>query len=415
MESLSDKLKAFGALSGTDQPSPMIPNKNTVDISDVIDGKDLKTPFGNVFLTEQHYPFPLHSTLQTYRELNFGILSGWAGKPELESLSLKDFLFLDVETNGLARGPGTFSFLIGLGYWGVDGFIVKQLFMRDPDHEQALLVTFAQLTADFKAMISFNGNSFDLPLLNNRHVLNDIQSPLQNLTHVDLLPLARRLWRNRLPSRAFKELEEKILGVYRNDEDVPGALIPEFYLDYLWSGDARPLKGIFYHNAQDLVSLGCLFFYISDLLTAPLLIAPEQGLDLIAIGRLYEDLGQHAVAIELYRHSLAQGLPLPFYIDTLKRFAQIYKQQSNWIEAIGLWKQAAEFHQVDACVELAKWLEHHEKDFSGALGWVQTAITYLPEIPSAYQRRELKTDLEKRASRLQKKAVVCSKSQHPDH
>ncbi|HEX2979982.1 MAG TPA: ribonuclease H-like domain-containing protein, partial [Anaerolineaceae bacterium] len=109
-----------------------------------------------------------------------------------------NFLFLDTETTGLGGGTGTYAFLIGLGYLGPDGFHLIQLLMRDPTEEPALLDLLNHYLAAFPAIVTFNGKSFDIPLLNARHVLNGVTTPFGGMQHIDLLPLARRLWRNRL-------------------------------------------------------------------------------------------------------------------------------------------------------------------------------------------------------------------------
>jgi uncharacterized protein len=149
-------------------------------------------------------------------------------------------------------------------------FRLIQLFMRDPGQEQALLASLARILAPFKVIVTFNGRGFDVPLMKARHVMNGIPHPFDNLEHIDLLPVARKLWRNRLPSRALKSLEVDILQLPRTAEEVPGYLIPEMYFDYLRSGDARPLSGIFYHNGMDILSLAALFNFVNDLLVDPL-------------------------------------------------------------------------------------------------------------------------------------------------
>jgi len=125
------------------------------------------------------------------------------------------FVFLDTETTGLAGGTGTFAFLIGLDASMAMISKLSQYFMRDPAEESALLAAVAEFIHPCQALVTFNGKSFDVPLLNTRYTLQAISSPFANLSHVDLLPLARRLWRDRLPSRALGYLETSILGAKR--------------------------------------------------------------------------------------------------------------------------------------------------------------------------------------------------------
>lgn len=414
MESLSDKLRALGVKKGAgDLKHPAQPQKAGFDISDVVSGYDLDTPFGKTFVSEQDYPFEgLRPSPAEDDPLVF--IRQWAGFPAEMTHPVENYVFLDTETSGLAGGTGTFVFLIGLGYITEIGFHMVQLFMRELGQEAALLAGLSQFLAPFKTIVTFNGKSFDVPMLNTRHVLNGFTTPFTGLSHIDLLPLARRLWRNRLPSRALKDLEVDILGMARTDEEVPGWMIPELYYEYLRSGDARPLGGVFYHNAQDVVSLGKLLDHVAGLLTHPLRVASDQGLDIIAVARLYEEMKQLDRAVELYEYSLTSGLPLPFFLDTLRRYANLYRKQNRWDEAVRLWQKAVEYHQVVACIELAKWMEHQRRDFAAALQWAETAQGYVSEITAIRLRREMQRDLERRTLRLRQKIETASKSNHKD-
>jgi len=417
MESLDDKLKSLGFKKAANLPARTQPTAPTgFDISAVVPGRDLQTAFGVTFVVEEDYPaaaFTQHQHL--LNPVDLSTLGHWAKLADLNAHPSDSIVFLDTETSGLAGGTGTFVFLVGLAYRTAGGYRVLQVFMRDPDDEPAFLAGLAQFLAPFKTMVTFNGKSFDIPMLNTRHILNGFTPPFSPLQHIDLLPLARRLWRNRLPSRALKDLETQILGMTRTDEEVPGWLIPELYYEYLHSKDARPLKGVLYHNAQDILSLALLFNYIADLLAHPLaasahpwgVSAPEQGLDMIAIARLYEDLNRWEQAVELYEHGLAQGLPLPFFLDTLRRFANLYRKQERWEDAIRLWTKAAqEYHQVDACIELAKCHEHRRRDYAQALQWVDYALAYTTEISTVPLRLAYQKDLNHRAARLRQKLAA---------
>src|SRR5688572_32202628 len=137
--------------------------------------------------------------------------------------------------------------------------------MRDPAEEPALLEGRADVLARCRALITLKGKSFDAPRLTARYSLPRIRGPYKNYSHIDLLPLARRLWRDRLPSRALKYLEEHVLGFTRTSDEVPGYEIPWLYFDYLRTGDANPLAGVFYHNAMDVVAMAALLGHVSEL------------------------------------------------------------------------------------------------------------------------------------------------------
>lgn len=402
---LTERLKSFGRLLGRDQASKPTAAQ-TVDIAAVVDGYDLSTAFGCAFVVERDIPFAaIQGNGLNARSKSREMMATWCGYSEISGQPPEEFLFLDTETSGLSGGSGTFVFLVGLGYWTHAGFHLIQIFLRDPAEEAGFLAGLSHFLANYSTIVTFNGKSFDIPMLNARHILNRFSSPFNGMKHIDLLPLARRLWRNRLASRALKDLEVEILNLERTDEEVPGWMIPEIYYEYLRSHDARPLANVIYHNAQDILSLGLLFNMMADLLEDPLQIAPQQGLDLIAVARLYEERGYFEAAIQLYEYSLSQGeLPLPFYLDTLKRFANLYRKQDRFDEALRLWTKAADHRQVDACIEIAKYYEHRQKDWAQALQWVENALLYSTQpihqsvrIELLHRQARLKTRLDRHA------------------
>ena len=159
-----------------------------------------------------------------------------ARDPRLDDFDFRQAAFLDTETSGLAGGAGTFAFMVGIGMFEGEGddtvYVVRQVFMRSPAEERALLEVTANLLARCEGLVSFNGRAFDVPLLTTRYALQRQPSPLIGLPHFDLLPAARQRWRLRLPSCALSALERDILEHPRSQEDVPGWLIPSLYSDY---------------------------------------------------------------------------------------------------------------------------------------------------------------------------------------
>jgi tetratricopeptide (TPR) repeat protein len=223
------------------------------------------------------------------------------------------------------------------------------------------------------------------------------------MEHVDMLQLARKLWRDRLTSRRLGDLETYILDFQREGIEVPGWMVPMLYKDYLFSGDARPLEGVFYHNQQDIVSLAALFIYSAELLNDPAAYPDIHDIDVIAIARLYEDLGEYRQSIQLYEKGLQGDLPVQYYIDTLMRFALLHKRQKNWHEAIHLWQRAVEFDQLDACVSLAKFYEHEARDYSQAILWTTRGIDIVEKSTSVYMKALELDGLQHRLDRLHRK------------
>lgn len=403
-ESLSDKLKSLGVQVGAGNiPAPQ--KRKSFGIEDVIAGELVQTPYGPTYQVEEWYAQDYqHGLIQFHLSLPMKVLTDWGRVPHLAGSGFGRLLFLDTETTGLGGGTGTFPFLIGLGYLSDKGFHLIQLLMRSPEEEAAQLFLLNQYVSQFDAIVTYNGKGFDIPLLNNRHVLNGFTSPFAQINHIDLLGLARRLWRNRLPSRSLGNLEIEVLNVTRTQEEVPGYLIPEIYFEYLRSGDARPLAGVMYHNAMDILSLAALYQYTAGLLEDPLGYTIPQSLDIVAIARLYEELGMYAPAVQMYESGLSMGMPEPFFVDTLSRFAELYRKRGDWARTIELWQKAVDHQQIGACIELAKYYEHQQRQCDEALAWTDRAIGMVDTcISGIISRREMQKELAHRKERLLRK------------
>jgi len=405
--SLSDKLKSLGVRIGARDLPPPRP-RQPYPIERVVPGRFQETPYGEVYVVEKRHQLEhRHGCATLHIAAPLRIIAEWAGEPRLAEIGegLRPSLaFLDTETTGLAGGTGTYAFLVGVGRYDGREFHLAQFFMRDPIEEPALLAALTEFLQPCQALVTFNGKGFDVPLLNARYISNGGPTPLASLAHLDLLPLARRLWRARLPSRALGYLEEHILGLARAQEDVPGWVIPSLYFGYLRSGDARAMKSVFYHNAMDVLSLVALLSHVAELLDDPLSGSIVHGLDLVAIGKLYENLGCLEKAVQLYEHGLAHDLPEETHWDTVRRLSFAQKRCSNLSAAVALWREAAGSGQIYAHVELAKFYEHGQRDYSGAAQWTHAALALVnaPGFPRQERSRWL-ADLEHRLARLHRK------------
>jgi uncharacterized protein len=415
--SISDRLKALGVQVGARDVKPA-PTSRPGNLEEILGGRLIQTPQGEAFLVEARYPTGSpHGQSALEISASLELVAGWVGDPRLSSIPPESIVFLDTETTGLAGGTGTYAFLIGAGRFEGEEFILQQWFMRDPLDEPAQLTALEAFLAPAQAIATFNGKAFDAPLLNTRFITQGLRSPLLDLTHIDLLHLARRLWKDRLPSRTLGNLEVQILGAIRSEEDIPGWMIPQIYFDYLRDLDPTPLKKVLYHNAMDVVSLAALLNHIAWLLSDPLELGGRYGIDLIALARLFEDLGDLERATMLYIHSLEHKdarqdlIPRPVLLQALNRLALIHKRQKDWLAAIQLWEQAAHYHHLEAYVDLAKCYEHHLNDLPQAIHWTEAAIILVEEsgevesdLPlAAFQRRQWQAELEHRLTRLIKK------------
>lgn len=225
--------------------------------------------------------------------------------PSLAALDVGRALFLDTETTGLAGGTGTLAFLVGVAYFEDERLVVEQLFVHEPDAEAALLARVAGLIAGASALITFNGKSFDLPLLRSRFVLARVAAPAPP-PHLDLLHVARRIYGARVDRCSLAGLERDVLRFERLD-DVAGEDIPERYRRYLRGGDRAAIVPVVRHNLWDLVALAAL----TGELAARVARAPSEGRfeahDHVGLARTSLRAGDPAAALAHAGDALSHG------------------------------------------------------------------------------------------------------------
>ncbi len=329
-------------------------------------------------------------------------LAPLTGDGRFQDLDFRRFLFLDTETTGLA-GAATLAFMVGAAYFEGDALVVRQYFVPDLGDEAAMLTLLEGLLADKAGLITFNGRTFDVPLLDNRYLMNRLFSQIRQMPHLDLLPPARRLWRARLGSVALSALEPPLLGVRRTQEDVPGWLIPGLYHDYLRTGDGRDLVRVFYHNQIDLLSMVTLAARVVRLFSQPQ--ADDDVVDLYSLGRWQASLGQATVAEQCLRWAAQGDLPLDLFHQNLAQLGWLLKRHGRHAEAVPLWQQiaATSFDDVSAHIELAKYYEWQEKEFGQAIYWTEQALKLAQSWHTPGPAALIRGELEHRLARLQGK------------
>lgn len=294
------------------------------------------------------------------------------------------WLFLDTETTGLAGGTGTYPFLVGAAWWDAGGLQMEQLFMRDFSEEHSLLEELAARLAERPVLVTFNGKSFDWPLLENRFTMTrSIKTP-QLAAHLDLLHPARALWRLRLGSVRLVELERSVLEPGRlgwnRDEDIPSALIPQYYFDYLRGGAWEPLVGVVRHNQMDLRGLAGLFGKINEMLAAgDARESTRESLDLFGLARFLERRGKAARAHAACSQALELGLPEEFRPRATRELAQLAKRRGDHDAAAELWQKLTGDAQdgVLACEQLAIHFERRRKDLGRAAEFARLGLAKL--------------------------------------
>lgn len=296
----------------------------------------------------------------------------------------EQWLFLDTETTGLAGGTGTYAFLVGLAWWDAGGLQLEQFFMRDFTEEYSLLQELAARVAERPVLCTFNGKSFDWPLLENRFTMTRSIPVPKLAVHLDLLHPARALWKLRLGSVRLVELERHVLDAPRlgwhRENDVAPALIPQYYFDYLRGGPAEPLAGVVRHNQMDLRGLAALFCKINALLSESSSAASEiESLDLFGLSRFLHRRGDAQRAHSACAQALAIGLPAEFRPQALRELALMAKRRGEHARAAEIWQQIVGDPQdgVHACEQLAIHYERHAKDLSRAAEFAELGLAKL--------------------------------------
>ncbi len=349
--------------------------KDLPPIAQILRGDWHQTPEGPVFVRDDWFPLDhLHGKLPLAAALDacpvsLARLLGADEAPHAARLA-----FFDIETTGLAGGTGTYVVLAGLGSYEDGAFRMRQYFLAGPAYERAMLAMLAADLARFDGLVTYNGRAFDVPFVEARMTLARLRAPLDRLAHFDLLHPVRRLYKHRMPGCRLADVERRLLRLERPD-DVPGSLIPSLYFDYVRAGRASPLRAVFRHNAEDVLSLVGVLATLGRLLEGDAL-DPD---DAAAVGRWWEYAGDAALAARLY----AEALPWLEGGDdwgwVAWRLARLHKRAGERQSAVALWRGL--WAKGDRCagLELAKHFEHRARDPRPAMEVTRALLIRAPE------------------------------------
>ena len=324
------------------------------------------------------------------------------------------WLFLDTETTGLSGGSGTYAFLVGLAWWDAGGLEVEQFFMRDHSEEHSVLLALRERMAERPILVTYNGKSFDWPLLETRFRMTRTIEPLAPLVHLDLLHPARQLWRWRVGNARLAQLERHILG-WEREGDVLSDLIPQIYFDFLRTGTAEPLLPVLRHNQMDLRGLAAISRRIFSLLASPEN-ENSDAYELYGASRIFTRRGERARARELFGHTLDAGLPEELHRSAQRQLARLAKRDRDYDLALSLWEELSREHRsglaesIEAAVELAIHYEHRARDPERAAEIMRAALATLAVSSNANRTNarsfgSLRTRLEHRLNRLDRKCA----------
>ncbi|MDP8221978.1 MAG: ribonuclease H-like domain-containing protein [Candidatus Lernaella stagnicola] len=389
--------------AGATTPSAAVPDRRLppLGLNDVASGREYQTPHGPVFVVEDDIDvgeFWGRRRLREFAALNTRAAALLARDGRVAEYDPADALFLDTETTGLSGGTGTFAFLIGLGWVERERFVTRLIFARDFLEEAAALHTLTEFAAQKKYLITFNGRTFDVPLLTTRFVLNRAPDSLADLPHLDLLAPARRLLGHRLPNSRLTTLEAEVLGV-RRDGDIPGSEIPQRYFDFLHTRDARLVADILKHNRLDVVSMAVLAAHMSELLTHGPDTPDAETDDVVAAARLHLLRGDPVTA-ERFLCKIVAADPKHQRDAAGRELSMLFKRSQRAEPAVALWREMLVHDSKDlfAGEELAKHLEHRERRFREAIAVVQRLLAGCPA------DEKIRAALAHRLARLQRKA-----------
>ncbi|HDP80182.1 MAG TPA: hypothetical protein ENN21_05000 [Spirochaetes bacterium] len=314
--------------------------------------------------------YPLPAPLADYRGKEllepYGKFNRLPFIPEPEQL-----LFFDLETTSLSTGSGSYPFLTGVGYISEKEFVVEQYFMDDYSAEGAILEKVLPFFRDARAVVCFNGKSFDLPLIKNRYRLNRVPGFPVDIPTIDLLYPCRRVFRRVHGSCSLSSMEEKVLGIFRKD-DIPGWLIPEVYFSYSRHGELDRLPLVVEHNAQDIYSMLRLLLLLNDLYAS------------LKRKRFHEFQRQslHGLVSQLYSVDLTIFLDVMDFLGDevwtvrplFRKYTGALKRTGRTGEALAFWEKNGSPWSLE---ELAKHYEHRKKDPCRALGYASRLMDTL--------------------------------------
>ena len=290
------------------------------------------------------------------------------------------WLFLDTETTGLAGGTGTYAFLIGIGWWESGRFIVEQYFMRDHSEEPSLLYGLLDRMKRRPVLVTYNGKSFDWPLLQTRYRMTRVGKIWEPKAHLDLLYPARRIWRLRLKSVALTQLETHVLRFNRG-RDIPSETIPQLYFDFLRGASPEGIAEVFHHNQMDLCGLAFLAQHILRILEDP----ENSGCgstELFGISRLMQQRGEPEYAERIYGMAVDGGLPESAEQIAFRELAIAAKRRrdfqlsnANWEKLLGDTTEGFRAYE-----QLAIYYEHHANTPQRAALLSREALVKLQEV-----------------------------------
>ena len=372
MRDLSSRLRAIvrgnppdGARELTLEPDlthargALPPAPDMARVAEALGGRPLENKYGAVLTVDRRYEADRWhgdeqiggcdiDDVEPLRTLDARFRNAWSPEPGAWSRSASP-LFFDLETTGLSGGAGTVAFLIGCAWFDCGALQVRQFVLTSLAAERALLEALREQMAAAPFVASYNGRTFDAPLMDVRWAFHRLPSPFDTKPHFDMLPPARRLWKHRgeRPGGALQPFGERTgcslmaferqLLRFNRVDDVPGFEIPSRYFHFLRTGDASRLESVLEHNRLDLVSLAVLTARAARIVRGGH-DACADAREALALGRLYEQTGRLADARACYERAAERG-DRATRADGLSRLAISLRREKRYEEAAAIWRR----------------------------------------------------------------------------
>ena len=370
---MDDLIKKL-ALLGFNPQTPKKPSDKEISfpqISEVISGNWLNEKDKTVFVSDTVLPYPFnHGNVLIEKMPDFRYFSVLLDDPSYQSFPSGQYLFLDTETTNLGLGSGTLIFMVGLCWFEQEGLKTRQFFLEDISAEPVFLLNVHSFLEKFSSLVSFNGKTFDIPLLRSRFVINRIPEEIRELRHIDLLHVSRNLFKRNIISKRLVDIEIEIIRFQRTRDDIPGWLIPQAYFDYLESGESAPIASIFYHNRMDIISLAVLANFLAEIFEERQINNNIQT----SLAELLLKNRNFPLSLEFFIKNWHDGDLSTLDRPGLRNFGYVLKKSGRWEQALTVWEKLAGNGDISAHIELAKYFEHHHKNTRMALEWTEKAI-----------------------------------------
>jgi uncharacterized protein YprB with RNaseH-like and TPR domain len=337
-------------------------------------------------------------------EISGEVLACLSQDEAFKDLDLSTALFIDLETTGLSGGSGVIPFNVGMGYYRDDKFVVGQYFLGEMAEEERMIQELAEFfqEMDFQSVVTYNGKSFDIPLLETRFILQRQPFPLSELPHLDFLFPARRLWSHKYESCRLSHLALTVVQTGRT-EDIPSAEVPWRYFQYLQTGNYDLIEPILYHNQEDILSLLGLVIIGAHIFSEDPELCMGDAMDFYGAGKVMANAGDVEKSVQFFQKALDGDLTAEVTIETKKRLSAHFKKYQDWDKAVHIWQEMTSASvvtpaQLFSFRELAMHFEHKLKNLEEAKRIAEEGFVLSTGVSSYYER-----DFSHRLDRLRRK------------